>query len=143
MEFKWTNDLSSKVYEDAVHIRKEVFVEEQQVPPELEIDDLEDQTSHLVGYIDSVPAATARIYEKEPGTFKVQRVAVIKNARKTGTGKKLMNELETHLRSLDAKKMVLDSQDHAIMFYEKSGFLIEGDGFMDAGIPHHRMTKLI
>lgn len=143
MEFKWTNDLSSKVYEDAIHIRKEVFVEEQQVPPELEIDDLEDQTTHLVGYIDSVPAATARIYEKEPGTYKIQRVAVIKKARKTGTGKKLMNELETHLRSLDAKKMVLDSQDHAILFYEKSGFLVEGDGFMDAGIPHHRMTKLI
>lgn len=143
MEFKWTSDLSSKVYEDAIHIRKEVFVEEQLVAPELEIDDLEDQTTHLVGYIHSVPVATARVYEKELGTFKIQRVAVIKKARKAGTGQKLMNELETHLRSLDARKMVLDSQDHAIMFYEKSGFLVEGNGFMDAGIPHHRMTKLI
>ncbi len=39
--------------------------------------------------------------------------------------------------------MILDSQDQAIPFYEKSGFSMEGDGFMDAGIPHHRMTKRI
>ncbi|API89125.1 GNAT family N-acetyltransferase [Marinilactibacillus sp. 15R] len=143
MEFLWTEDISSEVYKDAIHIRKEVFVKEQHIEPELEIDDLEDQTFHLVGYINSVPSATARIYEKAPHIFKIQRVAVIRDARKTGSGKKLMEELEQYIRSKDAEIMILDSQDQAIPFYEKSGFSVEGEGFMDAGIPHHRMVKKI
>lgn len=143
MEFKWTDDVSDKVYKDAIHIRKEVFVKEQKVDPSLEIDELEDQTLHLVGYINSVPSATARIYEKASHLFKIQRVAVISSARKTGAGKKLMAELERYIRAQNAEIMILDSQDQAIPFYEKSGFSMEGDGFMDAGIPHHRMTKRI
>ena len=143
MKFKWTEDLASDVYKDAVHIRKDVFVKEQNVPAELEIDEFEDKTTHLVGYIDSTPSATARIYEKTPGVFKIQRVAVMQSARKTGSGKQLMAEIERKARSLSGKKLILDSQDHASPFYEKSGFTIEGEGFMDAGIPHHFMIKLL
>ena len=62
LHFEWTQDLKSKTYLDALDIRKEVFVEEQQVPVSIEIDDLEDKTLHLVGYEESVPVATARIY---------------------------------------------------------------------------------
>lgn len=141
MEFKWTTDLFDPAYKDAIHIRKTVFVEEQKVPVELEIDELEDQTSHVVGYLDGTPVATARIYEKEPDVYKVQRVAVSKTARGKGTGKVLMTEVEAKVQSLKGKKLILDAQDHALSFYEKSGYTIEGEGFPDAGIPHHRMIK--
>ncbi|UDE95786.1 hypothetical protein LHA31_03160 [Carnobacterium viridans] len=64
MEFIWTTDLSSNNYKDAVKIRNKVFVEEQLVPPELEIDDLEDQTQHVIGYLENKAVSTARIYKK-------------------------------------------------------------------------------
>lgn len=75
LHFEWTQDLKSKTYRDALDIRK-VFVEEQQVPVSIEIDDLEDKTLHLVGYEEFIPVATARIYPMENGKYKVQRVAI-------------------------------------------------------------------
>ncbi|WP_208558823.1 GNAT family N-acetyltransferase [Marinilactibacillus kalidii] len=141
MKFKWTEDTSSKVYNDALLIRKTVFVEEQKVPVELEIDELEAKTMHVVGYLNESAVATARIYQKEPGIFKIQRVAVLQTGRKKGTGKELMAEVERKIRTLESHQMVLDAQDYALSFYEKCGFTIEGKGFPDAGIPHHKMTK--
>lgn len=143
MKFKWTKDISSETYKHALSIRKRVFVDEQKVPVELEVDDLETKTLHVVGYFDGKPSVTARIFEKEPHVYKVQRVAVLKDFRKLGNGYKLMEEIENYSKSLGGKKLKLDSQDHAIPFYEKVGFKVHGEGFMDAGIPHHTMTKSI
>ena len=86
LHFEWTQNLKSKTYKDALDIRKEVFVEEQQVPVSIEIDDLEDKTLHLVGYEKSIPVATARIYPMENGKYKVQRVAIRKVVREKKYG---------------------------------------------------------
>lgn len=141
MEFKWTEDISSEVYKNAFYIRKTVFVEEQNVPAELEVDDLETKTLHVVGYNNGEPSVAARIYEKEPHIYKVQRVAVLKKFRRLGKGIELMKAIEDYAKTLGARKLKLDSQDHAIPFYEKIGFKTQGEGFMDAGIPHHTMIK--
>lgn len=143
MEYQWTTDLESPVYKESLAIRKVVFMDEQKVPYELEIDELEDVSHHVVGYIDNTPTATARIYEKYPAAYKIQRVAVLTERRKTGLGKQLMNEIERYATELGAEKLILDAQDYAIPFYEKLGYVVEGEGFMDAGIPHHSMTKFI
>lgn len=143
MEFHWTNELNSKTYEDALKLRKRVFIHEQHVPPHLEVDELESKTIHVVGYKDQFPIATARIYEKYPHVYKVQRVAVLKDNRKMGAGKQLMEEIYRYAKEADAKKLILDAQDHAISFYKKIGYIVEGEGFLDAGIPHHSMYKNI
>ncbi|MER2174766.1 MAG: GNAT family N-acetyltransferase [Carnobacterium sp.] len=141
MEFIWTTDLNSNNYKDAIKIRKKVFVEEQLVPPELEIDDLEDQTIHVIGYLENKAVSTARIYKKNTTTFKIQRVAVLMDFRKKNLGYELMMEIERYAKTKEFKTLMLDAQDHALTFYEKLGYQVEGEGFMDAGIPHHLMIK--
>lgn len=141
MEFIWTTDLSSINYKDAIKIRKKVFVEEQLVPPELEIDDLENQTLHVIGYLENKAVSTARIYKKNTTTFKIQRVAVLMYFRKKNLGHELMMEIERYAKAQEFKTLMLDAQDHALTFYEKLGYHVEGEGFMDAGIPHHLMIK--
>ncbi|MGY0400989.1 GNAT family N-acetyltransferase [Carnobacterium jeotgali] len=141
MEFIWTTDLNSSSYNDAIEIRKKVFVEEQLVPPALEIDDLENQTIHVIGYIENKAVATARLYKKDATTFKVQRVAVSLDFRKKNLGNQLMLEIERYAQSKHFKTLVLDAQDHALVFYEKLGYHMKGEGFLDAGIPHHMMSK--
>lgn len=141
MEFIWTVDLTSGYYNDAISIRKKVFVEEQHVPPELEIDDLEDKTIHVIGYLEDKAVSTARLYQKNDTTFKVQRVAVSLDFRKQNLGNQLMLEIERYAKEKQVNQLILDAQDHALSFYEKLGYQIVGDSFMDAGIPHHKMVK--
>lgn len=145
MEFvaKWTENLQSKIYEDAISIRHTVFVEEQKVPVKLEIDELEAESLHIVLYDAKQKLATARILELENNIYKVQRVAVLKEFRKQGVGAALMNEIELKVRQLDGQKLTLGSQNSAIPFYEKFGYDVVSAEFMDAGIPHHTMTKTL
>lgn len=142
MNFEWTTDIDSPIYKDSLALRKKVFVEEQKVPMELEVDELESQTTHVVGYNHQQAIATARIYEKTPHTYKIQRVAVDYGLRGQKVGMQLMQEVERYVISLSGNAMILEAQDYAIPFYEKLGFTItDPNGFMDAGIPHHAMAK--
>lgn len=143
LQFRWTQDLHSKIYADALAIRKEVFVGEQNVSEEIEIDDLESKTIHLVGYEGISPVATARIYPMENGKYKIQRVAILKEARKKHYGRLLMHEIEKKIRALGGKKMFLGSQNHAVGFYEKIGFHVCGEEYEEAGILHHDMEKIL
>ncbi len=143
LHFEWTQNLNSKTYLDALTIRKEVFVEEQQVPVSMEIDDLEDKTLHLVGYEEGIPVATARIFPMENGKYKVQRVAIRKAAREKKYGSILMQEIERHIRELGGRRLFLGAQNHAIGFYEKVGYTICGEEYEEAGILHHDMDKMI
>lgn len=141
MKYIWTTDLNSSSYKDAIEIRKKVFIEEQHVPLELEIDDLEDQSVHVIGYLEHKPVATARLYQKNATTFKIQRVAVSIDFRKKNLGNQLMLEIEHYAKTKHFTKLILGAQDHALTFYKKLGYQVEGVGFMDAGIPHHTMIK--
>lgn len=143
LQFQWTQDLQSKTYADALAIRKAVFVGEQNVPEEIEIDALESKTHHLVGYEGTLPVATARIYPMENGKYKVQRVAIRKEARNKNYGKLLMEEVEKHVQLLNGHKLFLGSQNHAMPFYEKLGFHICSEEYAEAGILHHDMEKIL
>ena len=141
MNFSWSSDLNSKVYKNGLTIRNRVFVKEQQVPAEMEIDELEDQTIYVVGYLDDTPVATARIFPIEQNTYKVQRVAVLSNQRGKQLGKKLMLEIERYASENSRNRLILGAQDHAIGFYSALNYSIISEGYLDAGIPHHDMEK--
>lgn len=144
MKFLTTTDTSSDIYRDALILRKTVFIEEQNVDEALEIDDLEDKTLHIVGYDADTPVCTARLLEKEDRSVKIQRVAVDASYRKRGLGRLLLDQIEKiAISDLNASRLVLDSQDHAISFYEKAGYSVKGEGFLDANIPHHFMEKIL
>jgi predicted GNAT family N-acyltransferase len=119
-------------------LRLDVFVTEQNVPAEEELDTLDDVAVHVLVLHEGAPAATARAVEKAPGQWKIGRVAVAAAFRKHGLGKIVMQGIE---EACPASAFMLDAQTHAIGFYEKLGYVAEGPEFLDAGIPHRLMRK--
>ena len=140
MEIKYTEDLNSTIYEDALKIRYEVFVDEQKVPADLEVDD-EASCLHFVLYKKDDALATCRLYKKSAETVKLQRMAVLKSARGSKIGIALMEATEVKAAELGYHNIILGAQNTAIGFYERLGYNIIGAEFLDAGIPHHMMEK--
>jgi predicted GNAT family N-acyltransferase len=141
MNFSWSANLNSTIYKDALSIRNKVFVDEQHVPPEMEVDEFENLATYVVGYLDSVPVVTARLLPMDQHTYKVQRVAVLKDYRGRKMGKQIMIEIERFAIENNRTSLVLGAQDQAIKFYSALGYLINSEGYLDAGISHHDMIK--
>lgn len=118
-------------------IRRKVFVEEQNCPPELEWE-FEDESTHFLGTVNSVPAGAARWRKTEKG-FKLERFAVLREFRGYGMGKALVQTVLSQLPK-DADYIYLNAQLTAIGLYEKFGFVKEGDQFEEAGIQHFKMV---
>lgn len=127
----------------SLSIRKKVFVEEQQVPEEIEIDafdQLNGTCSHVLLSVDKVAVGTGRVRLVD-NYGKLQRVAILPDYRKHGFGKIIILKLEELAQELGATKSKLDAQVHAIGFYEKLGYTVQSDVFQDAGIDHVLMVK--
>lgn len=127
-------------WETCYAIRKTVFVEEQAVPLELELDEYDDVATHFLLRDGDTPLATARLLDKH-GRAKIGRVAVLKEARGRGLGLVLMRAVLEEARRQGFTEAVLDSQTYAIPFYERLEFVAEGEEFDDAGIPHFLMRR--
>lgn len=131
---------NQKELEDAYFFRKTVFVEEQAVPLEEEIDAYENDAKHFIMYHEGSPVGAGR-FRFVDGYGKVERICVLKEARKTGAGKAIMNTIENYAREKDIHKLKLNAQTQAIPFYSGLGYEIVSEEFMDAGIPHKTMVK--
>jgi len=116
-------------------IRTKVFIEEQQVPVELEWDDADQDAHHFLVHLDNEPVACGRLLP----SGQIGRMAVLKPFRKKGVGSKLLLNIIKAAEQQNIGPLFLHAQNHAIPFYEKLGFQVQGDEFMDAGIPHHEM----
>ncbi|WBL33611.1 GNAT family N-acetyltransferase [Sinirhodobacter sp. HNIBRBA609] len=121
-------------------LRRRVFIEEQNVPEELEIDDLDDIAIHLLAFVEDRPVGTARLFIKDE-TGKIGRVCVLPEARGTGLGAALIRAACQHLKDRGCTAAQLGSQTHALPFYEKLGFAAFGPIYDDAGIPHRDMLR--
>ncbi|WP_439425375.1 GNAT family N-acetyltransferase [Oenococcus alcoholitolerans] len=133
-----------KIALDALKIRHEVFIEEQKISPEDELDRLDDKCIHFVGYIDDwSPAATARVYQEEKNAWHIGRVAVVKKQRRRGFALKILYQIEKIASENKISELHLDSQIQALPLYEKAGFKPKGTVFLDAGIQHRKMFKKI
>ena len=85
-----------------------------------------------------------RIYGKEAGVVQIGRVAVIESQRGTGIGRMMMRQAISHvMENLTDEKIYLEAQTYAIGFYEKLGFKVISDEFLEEGIPHKGMELLI
>jgi len=131
---------------DALAVRRIVFVEEQQVPEELEIDEHDHPDAaalHFVAYAGERPVGASRLRPYAPGVGKVERVAVLASERGTGLGRHIMLAMEDTARQQGFAKLKLNAQTHAQRFYEKLGYLPVGDVFDEAGIEHIAMEKTL
>ncbi len=134
-------DVSANDYHSCVYIRKEVFIKEQGISEELDIDGKDSEAIHFLLKNFSKPIATARAREIENGVYKVERVAVLKDFRNYGYGKLIMEKIEQALKSKGAKELVLNSQLKVSEFYEKLGYERVSNIFQEAGINHVKMKK--
>ncbi|MDU9417332.1 GNAT family N-acetyltransferase [Staphylococcus lloydii] len=127
--------------EQAFDIRRKVFVNEQGVPLENELDNYEEVATHVIGYdTNNTPIAAARFRPFNDGV-KVERVAVMKEQRKTGIGKDLMQFIEQTAQNLGYDKLILNAQIQAQRFYDNLGYSPIGEIFMEENIKHIKMTK--
>ncbi|MFK2825786.1 GNAT family N-acetyltransferase [Bacillus sp. B190/17] len=126
--------------EDAYDIRKRVFVGEQGVPLEIEIDEHEEAAAHFVLYDNEKPCGAGRFRIKD-GLGKAERICVLPTYRGKGAGRLIMEAVEAHAKERDIPALKLDAQVHAIPFYERLGYEVISDEFIDAGIPHKTMKK--
>ena len=129
-------------YQDALKVRKTVFVEEQKVPMELEVDEYEKDATHIVAYENDKPVGAGRFRVKN-GAAKVERICVLKEMRGHHVGLEIMKKIEALATSKGLTTLVLHAQTHAQSFYEKLGYQVTSGLFYDAGIPHVEMEKSI
>jgi predicted GNAT family N-acyltransferase len=122
----------------AFAIRQKVFVEEQQVDPQLEYDEFEKDSRHFLATVDHLPAGTARWRKTEDG-IKLERFAVFPEFRNQGVGSALLIHVLKDVGRPEGKLIYLHAQNQVIPFYEKHGFEISGGEFEEAGILHHKM----
>lgn len=126
-------------------IRTRVFVEEQACPPELEWDEHETTSRHMVGYVDDEPVAAARwrsVWYDGRSVAKLERFAVLPEYRGRGLGRSLVEQVMEDARLAGFDGYVLHAQKHLEQFYRSLGFETVGDEFEEAGIAHVKMTRL-
>lgn len=136
MKIEPTTDLAA-----CLALRRTVFIEEQGVPEDREIDGLDSTAIHLLATRDGQPVGSARIV-LDGDTGKIGRVCVLPRARGTGLGAALIRAALDVLRVQPGiTRAKLGAQTHALGFYEKLGFTPYGPVYDDAGIPHRDMTR--
>lgn len=122
-------------------LRLEVFVGEQGVPADEELDEHDDAAVHAVAVRDGVVVGTGRLVIVSDVEARVGRMAVMATARKQGIGSAVLGFLETEAKDRGISRIVLHAQSHARGFYDEHGYVGEGEPFFEAGIEHIAMTK--
>ncbi|RKL68839.1 GNAT family N-acetyltransferase [Salipaludibacillus neizhouensis] len=125
---------------DVYDVRRQVFIEEQGVPAEIEVDEKEKESIHLVAYHDNQPIGAGRL-RLEENYGKAERVCILAEMRGKGLGAALMKEMEQVARERGMDKLKLNAQTHAESFYKGNGYATVSDTFYDAGILHVTMEK--
>ena len=121
----------------AAQVRFVVFIEEQKVPAELELDELDAECVHAVIEIDDQPVATGRLCPDG----RIGRMAVLKEFRDQGLGSEILQALISAAEMRGQHETYLHSQLHALGFYAQHSYVAEGPEFEDAGIAHRQMRR--
>lgn len=120
-------------------IRTSVFIEEQAVDPELDFDGLDECAIHVLASLDNQAVATGRMLEDGH----IGRIAVLQNCRGRGLGSKIVLSLVEEAATRGYERIYLGAQKHALDFYSGLGFTPYGDEFIDAGIVHLSMQRIL
>ena len=122
-------------YRDILEIRKKVFIEEQNVPLNIEIEHEED-SKHVICFIDQLAVGTGR-WRKTKNGIKLERFAVLTDFRNKGIGKEIVNFILSEISSNNT--IYLHAQEAVVDFYKKLGFKVSGKKFYEADILHSKM----
>ena len=126
--------------EAAVGIRFRVFVDEQSVPPEIELDEYDAVATHAIALVEGKAVGTGRAIV-DGGAARIGRMAVDRAHWRGGVGGLILRFLEDDAREQGAREFVLHAQEYVKAFYATHGYVEHGDPFMEAGIRHVEMRK--
>jgi len=140
--------------EQAWALRRRVFIEEQHVPEEIELDADDARAVHALALEGASPTSPASPESPERPVgcgrmlargdcVKIGRMAVLAERRGAGVGRRVLEFLIEHARQRGFRRAVLDAQVHAEGFYLKQGFIPVGEVFEEAGIMHRRMERAL
>jgi predicted GNAT family N-acyltransferase len=124
----------------AFFVRGIVFEEEQGCAYTDDFDGRDFSAVHFLATLDDEPVATARLRFLN-GYVKIERLAVRKNERGKGTGKKLFAFAIDYVKELGYSRIVIHAQAYLLKFYEGFGFVAQGEKFTEANIEHYHMEK--
>jgi predicted GNAT family N-acyltransferase len=130
---------SDREMAQAFEIRLRVFVKEQNVPADIELDSDDKRAIHFLAVASGRAVGTARLVI-HGGSAKIGRMAVLKTHRGKGVGRKLLQRAIAAAKKLGAKRIYLHAQVAVIGFYEKLQFRCVGPVFEEAAIPHRKMV---
>lgn len=134
---------SAEDFENALAVRLRVFVQEQSVPIEEEVDDQDNQAVHAIAELDGMIVATGRLILQQFPIAYIGRMAVDIDYRRYGIGGNLLIFLEGQARDVGAGKVILHAQEYVKSFYVSHGYEEQGEVFMEANIPHILMSKTL
>lgn len=126
---------------ECLSLRRRVFVGEQSVPEGLELDGRDPECLHIAARADGKVVGTARLRIAPDQMAKAERVCVDSTFRGHGIGVRVMQVLEREAHAAGYAELVLSAQSAVVPFYERLGYVGEGEIFMEAGIPHLKMRK--
>ena len=129
--------------EAAYAVRQEVFIREQGVPEDMELDECDPGAVHVLAYLNAQCIATARLVRLDAKSAQIGRMAVLVALRGQGIGTAMLKKLLELAMSEGISSLILHSQVSAVSFYEKLGFKADGPTYQEAGIPHRNMILLL
>jgi len=125
----------------AYAIRRRVFIEEQNVPEEIELDADDERAFHVLAILDGLAIGCGRMLEHGDSEVKIGRMAVLREFRRTAVGAHILRFLIDRARARGLRKAILHAQLTAEGFYLNEGFMPVGDVFDEAGIAHRKMER--
>lgn len=132
---------SDRELKAAFEVRLQVFVEEQGISEELELDDLDQEALHMVVKDGERVIGTARVLFLTANQAKIERMAILEPFRRRGIGRGIISFLNEELRNKQVEQVVLHAQYAVVAFYKSCGFEESGLPFQEAGIKHIKMER--
>ena len=127
--------------EAAIDIRFRVFVAEQHVPPEEELDEEDAGATHVIALQHGSTVGTGRLLARDPAIAVIGRMAVDQSWRRRGVGGLILDFLEEEARAQGLRRSVLHAREYVKSFYAAHGYLEHGEPFDEVNIPHIEMRK--
>lgn len=135
--FKIKKVENNKELQQVFNIRKKVFIEGQNVPIDIEMDNYDESAEHFIAYLNKRSIGCARVRQND--YVKLERIAILEEHRNKGYGTKLTEWVINYCKQKKHQKIVIHSQLYIAGFYEKFGFRRVGEIFDEAGIKHVKM----
>ena len=140
-KFNYKLATSDSELDGAFAIRRQVFVEEQGISEDIELDEHDKEALHMVVKDGDRVIGTARVLFLDAGLAKIERMAILPPFRRRGIGKGIISFLSEELKNRQVEQVILHAQYAVVAFYKSCGFEETGSPFWEAGIKHIKMQK--